>query len=30
MQEGGLRAFLEKRDGEFRPEPFGPKARKKD
>jgi enoyl-CoA hydratase/carnithine racemase len=30
MQEGGLRAFLEKRDGEFRPEPFGPKARKKE
>lgn len=26
MQNGGLRAFLEKRDGGFRPEPFGPKS----
>ncbi|HEX6512732.1 MAG TPA: enoyl-CoA hydratase/isomerase family protein [Chloroflexota bacterium] len=27
MQEGGLRAFLEARDGPFRPEPFGPKSK---
>jgi enoyl-CoA hydratase/carnithine racemase len=27
MQEGGLRAFLEARDGGFIPEPFGPKSR---
>jgi enoyl-CoA hydratase/carnithine racemase len=27
MQEGGLRAFLEARDGAFVPEPFGPKSR---
>jgi enoyl-CoA hydratase/carnithine racemase len=27
MQEGGLRAFLEARDGGFVPEPFGPKSR---
>jgi enoyl-CoA hydratase len=26
LQTGGLRAFLEARDGGFRPEPFGPKA----
>ena len=26
MQQGGMRAFLEKRDAPFRPEPFGPKA----
>lgn len=26
MQTGGLKAFLDKRDGEFRPEPFGPKS----
>jgi enoyl-CoA hydratase/carnithine racemase len=26
MQAGGLRAFLEARDGGFRPEPFGPKS----
>ena len=26
MQQGGLRAFLEARDGAFRPEPFGPKS----
>ena len=26
MQTGGLRAFLEARDGAFRPEPFGPKS----
>lgn len=26
MRTGGLRAFLEARDGGFRPEPFGPKA----
>lgn len=27
LQTGGLRAFLEARDGEFLPEPFGPKSR---
>jgi enoyl-CoA hydratase/carnithine racemase len=27
MQNGGLRAFLEARDGGFLPEPFGPKSR---
>jgi len=26
LQGGGLRAFLEARDGPFRPEPFGPKS----
>jgi enoyl-CoA hydratase len=26
MQQGGLKAFLEARDGGFRPEPFGPKS----
>jgi enoyl-CoA hydratase/carnithine racemase len=26
MQTGGLKAFLDARDGEFRPEPFGPKS----
>jgi enoyl-CoA hydratase/carnithine racemase len=26
MQQGGLRAFLEARDGKFAPEPFGPKS----
>ncbi len=26
MQSGGLQAFLEARDGGFRPEPFGPKS----
>jgi enoyl-CoA hydratase/carnithine racemase len=26
MREGGLRAFLDARDGAFRPEPFGPKS----
>jgi enoyl-CoA hydratase/carnithine racemase len=27
-QQGGMRAFLEKRDGPFQPEPFGPKAKR--
>jgi enoyl-CoA hydratase len=27
MHEGGMRAYLEMRDGPFLPEPFGPKAR---
>ena len=27
MQQGGLKAFLEARDGGFRPEPFGPRSR---
>jgi len=26
MREGGLRAFLDARDGKFIPEPFGPKS----
>jgi hypothetical protein len=26
MQTGGLKAFLEKRDGGFVPEPFGPRS----
>ena len=26
MKEGGLKAFLDARDGAFRPEPFGPKS----
>ncbi|HLQ34273.1 MAG TPA: enoyl-CoA hydratase/isomerase family protein [Chloroflexota bacterium] len=29
MGQGGLRAFLEARDGPFQPEPFGPKSKKK-
>ena len=29
MQSGGLKAFLDKRDGAFQPEPFGPKSKKK-
>jgi enoyl-CoA hydratase len=29
MQTGGLKAFLEKRDGDFLPEPFGPKSKAK-
>jgi enoyl-CoA hydratase/carnithine racemase len=29
MQEGGLRAFLDARDGKFLPEPFGPKSKPK-
>jgi enoyl-CoA hydratase/carnithine racemase len=28
MQQGGMRAFLDKRDAPFRPEPFGPKSQK--
>src|SRR5713226_4583023 len=28
MGQGGLRAFLEARDGPFQPEPFGPKSKK--
>ena len=28
MKQGGLKAFLDARDGEFRPEPFGPKSAK--
>jgi enoyl-CoA hydratase len=27
MQNGGLKAFLDARDGKFRPEPFGPRAK---
>ena len=27
MKTGGMRAFLEARDGPFRPEPFGPKSK---
>jgi len=30
MQQGGLRAFLDARDGKFIPEPFGPKSAPKD
>ena len=30
MQTGGLKAFLDARDGAFRPEPFGPKSRAAD
>jgi enoyl-CoA hydratase len=29
MQNGGLKAFLEARDGAFHPEPFGPKSKEK-
>jgi enoyl-CoA hydratase/carnithine racemase len=29
MQNGGLKAFLEARDGQFHPEPFGPKSKAK-
>ena len=29
MQDGGLRAFLDARDGKFAPEPFGPKSKPK-
>jgi len=29
MRTGGLKNFLEARDGAFRPEPFGPKSRPK-
>ncbi len=28
MGQGGMRAFLDKRDAPFRPEPFGPKSKK--
>jgi enoyl-CoA hydratase/carnithine racemase len=28
MRQGGMRAFLDKRDSPFRPEPFGPKSKK--
>lgn len=28
MKTGGMRAFLEMRDGPFRPEPFGPKSKR--
>jgi enoyl-CoA hydratase/carnithine racemase len=28
MRQGGMRAFLDKRDAPFRPEPFGPKSKK--
>jgi hypothetical protein len=28
MKTGGLKAFLELRDGGFRPEPFGPKSQR--
>jgi enoyl-CoA hydratase/carnithine racemase len=28
-KKGGLRAFLQERDGPFQPEPFGPRARKR-
>jgi enoyl-CoA hydratase len=28
MQKGGLKAFLDARDGKFRPEPFGPRAKR--
>ncbi|HEY2992395.1 MAG TPA: hypothetical protein VGM22_06265, partial [Methylomirabilota bacterium] len=28
MKTGGLKAFLEMRDGGFRPEPFGPKSQR--
>ena len=27
QKEGGLRAFLQVRDGPFQPEPFGPRSR---
>lgn len=30
QREGGLRAFLEARDGPFHPEPFGPRSRPRD
>ncbi len=30
MAEGGLRAYLEDRDGPFRPEPFGPRSKSKE
>jgi len=30
MQQGGLRAFLDARDGKFTPEPFGPKSAPRD
>ncbi|MBI2857126.1 MAG: enoyl-CoA hydratase/isomerase family protein [Chloroflexi bacterium] len=29
MERGGLREFLQKRDGPFSPEPFGPRSRRK-
>ena len=29
MKQGGLKSFLDARDGAFRPEPFGPKSAKK-
>jgi hypothetical protein len=29
MRTGGLKAFLEARDGAFRPEPFGPKSERR-
>ncbi|MBM3225879.1 MAG: enoyl-CoA hydratase/isomerase family protein, partial [Candidatus Tectomicrobia bacterium] len=30
QHEGGMRAFLQRRDGPFQPEPFGPRAQKRD
>jgi enoyl-CoA hydratase len=27
QKEGGMRAFLQRRDGPFQPEPFGPRSR---
>lgn len=30
QQQGGMRAFLQKRDDPFRPEPFGPRAQRRD
>jgi hypothetical protein len=29
MRTGGLRSFLEARDGGFRPEPFGPRSERR-
>jgi hypothetical protein len=29
QKEGGMKGYLEARDGKFLPEPFGPKSKKK-
>ncbi|HEY5866818.1 MAG TPA: hypothetical protein VI542_14930, partial [Candidatus Tectomicrobia bacterium] len=29
-QQGGMRAFLQRRDGPYQPEPFGPRSRPRD
>jgi hypothetical protein len=30
QKQGGMRAFLQRRDGPFQPEPFGPRSQPRD